>query len=325
MRVLVTGIEGFVGSHLAEYLLGLNDIEIHGTTLDEPSSGAGRRLPPGLHLHQADILDAPRFHAICADIRPHRLIHLAGQAFVPTAVQHPAATIQTNVMGTVSILEAVRALAEHEGTGPAALIVSSGEIYGNVPPEDQPITEAQLPAPGNPYASSKAAMDLLAQSYRRTYRLDVTVVRPFNHAGPRQSPTFVCSEFGRRFAEFAAGETAPVLHVGNVESRRDFTDVRDVVHAYWTVFDRSGEESVFNVCSGSVHAISDIIETFSEISGIRPEVKVDAAKVRPYGAPVLAGSNERLRRATGWTPTIPFRQTLEDVFHYWRDALSGAR
>jgi len=322
MRVLVTGIEGFVGTHLAEYLLGLNGVDVHGTMLDPSPSRTLKRLAPGLRLRQADILDTSRIDEIFHDVRPDRVIHLAAQAFVPTAVQNPAATVRTNIMGTLSILEAVRKLAERDVARPAALIVSSGEIYGNVPPAQQPITEEQTPAPANPYASSKAAMDLLAQSYRHTYQLDVSVVRPFNHAGPRQSPTFVCSEFGRRFAEFAARMARPLLKVGNVESRRDFTDVRDVVRAYWMVFDRSGEESVFNVCSGSAHAISEVIETYSEISGVVPEVLTDAAKIRPYGAPVLVGSNERLRRATGWSPSIPFRRTLEDVFRYWQGEIA---
>ena len=322
MRVLVTGIEGFVGTHLAEYLLSLNSVEVHGTMFGSSPPRALQHVASDLRLRQADILDAPRFGAIVREVRPDRVIHLAGQAFVPTAVQNPAATIGTNVMGTVSILEAVRALSEQGLAHPALLIVSSGEIYGRVPPENQPITEAQALTPGNPYASSKAAVDLLAQSYRRTYRLNVTVARPFNHAGPRQSPTFVCSEFGQRFAEIAGGAAPPILKVGDMDSRRDFTDVRDVVRAYWMLFDRTGEESVFNICSGRSHAIGEIIELFCEISGIRPEVVTDAVKLRPYGAATLVGSSARLRQATGWVPVIPFRQTLEDVFGYWQGEIA---
>jgi GDP-4-dehydro-6-deoxy-D-mannose reductase len=318
MRVLVTGIEGFVGTHLAEYLLGLRDVEVHGTMLGPVPPATVEQMTPELRLRQADILDSSRIEEVFRDVRPDRVVHLAGQAFVPTAVQDPAGTIRTNVMGTVSILEALRKLAERDRTRPAAMIVSSGEIYGNVPPQRQPITEEQAPAPGNPYASSKASVDLLAQSYRRTYGLDVTVARPFNHAGPRQSPTFVCSEFGRHFAEFALQQKPPVLKVGDVESRRDFTDVRDVVRAYWMLFERSGEEYVFNVCSGVAHAIREVIEIYSEISGITPEVVTDATKVRPYGALALVGSNQRLCRATGWIPGITFRTTLEDVFRYWQ-------
>jgi GDP-4-dehydro-6-deoxy-D-mannose reductase len=322
MRVLVTGIEGFVGTHLAEYLLGLQDVEVHGTMLGSAPPATLQQLMPGLRVQQADILDSSRIEEVFHDLRPDRVVHLAGQAFVPTAVQDPAGTIRTNVMGTLSILEALRKLAERDRSRPAAVIVSSGEIYGNVPPQRQPITEEQAPAPGNPYASSKASLDLLTQSYRRTYGLEVIVARPFNHAGPRQSPTFVCSEFGRRFAEFALQQKPPVLKVGDVESRRDFTDVRDVVRAYWMLFERSGEEHVFNVCSGMAHSIREVIAVYSEISGITPDVVIDAAKVRPYGSPVLVGSNQRLRRATGWIPEIPLRTTLQDVFRYWQGEIT---
>ena len=170
MRVLVTGIEGFVGTHLAEYLLSLNTVEVHGTMFGSSPPGLLDKLAPDLQLRQADILDTRRVDEIFREVLPDRVIHLAGQAFVPTAVQNPAATIEANIMGTVSILEAARALGEKGLTRPALLIVSSGEIYGRVSPEFQPITEDQVLSPGNPYASSKAAVDLLAQSYRRTYQ-----------------------------------------------------------------------------------------------------------------------------------------------------------
>jgi GDP-4-dehydro-6-deoxy-D-mannose reductase len=322
MRVLVTGIEGFVGSHLAEFLHTQRGLEVHGTMLGPSPPPALRALQGGIRLRQADILDVDGFERIVREVRPDRVIHLAGQAFVPTAVANPADTVRTNVMGTVTILEALRKMPSEQGARPGILVVSSGEIYGNVPEQDQPITEAQPPSPGNPYASSKAAIDLLAQSYRRTYEMDIIVARPFNHVGPRQSPTFVCSEFGRQFAAFAAGKAPPVLRVGNVESRRDFTDVRDVVRAYWMLFDRSGNECVFNVCSGAGHAISEVIEIFAALSGMSPEVVTDPDKVRPYGAHALVGSNRRLTIATGWAPQVSFRSTLEDVLRYWQGEIA---
>jgi len=322
MRVLVTGIEGFVGTHLAEFLHTQPGLEVHGTMLGSSPPPPLLALRDRLHLRQADILDADGFERIVREVQPDRVIHLAGQAFVPTAVANPADTVRTNVMGTVTILESLRKVSTETTARPGVLVVSSGEIYGNVPERDQPITEAQPPAPGNPYASSKAAIDLLAQSYRRTYKMDIIVARPFNHAGPRQSPTFVCSEFGRQFAEIAARKAPPVLKVGNVEARRDFTDVRDVVRAYWMLFDRSGNECVFNVCSGTGHAISEVIEIYAALSGISPEVVTDPEKVRPYGAPALVGSNRRLNIATGWAPRVSFRSTLEGVLRYWQGEIA---
>jgi GDP-4-dehydro-6-deoxy-D-mannose reductase len=154
--------------------------------------------------------------------------------------------------------------------------------------------------------------------------MKILVARPFNHAGPRQAPSFVCSEFGRRFAEFVTGRAQPVLHVGNLDARRDFTDVRDVAAAYWKLFDRRGEDTVFNVCAGHGTAIREIIDLLAGVTGIRPEVRVSRSKTRAYEASVMVGSHERLTRATGWVPTIPLRDTLRDVVDYWKNLFSSA-
>ncbi len=318
MRVLVTGIDGFVGSHMAEMLHSVGGVDVYGTIMT-PQPGPNLKDVGGkLRLRQGDILNTGRIEELFHDIRPERVIHLAGQAFVPTSVVDPVGTIQTNITGSMSILEGARKLQEREGLEVQVLIVSSSEVYGKVAAEQLPIREELPLNPGNPYAASKASIDLISQAYRKTYGLQVTVARPFNHVGPRQAPSFVCSEFGRRFAEFAAGTTPRALRPGNLEARRDFTDVRDVVRAYWCMLEHQSEHAVFNVCSGTAVSIREIISLYEEITGIVAEVAVEKTKVRPYDVPVLLGSAERLHSVTGWKPTLTLRETLKDVFTYWQ-------
>jgi GDP-4-dehydro-6-deoxy-D-mannose reductase len=251
------------------------------------------------------------------------VIHLAGQAFVPTSVQDPVGTADTNIFGGIHVLEAARAVRDREGVDASLLIVSSGEVYGAVTPENQPVTESHPLRPANPYAASKAALELIAQAFRMTYGMRVVIARPFNHAGPRQSPSFVTSDFARRFAEFSLGLRQPVLDVGNIHVKRDFTDVRDVVRAYWAMMslDRDAEP-VYNICSGVARAIDEVISILSEITGIEVRIQTNQQKVRMYDVPVLLGCNERLKRATGWSPRVAFRDTLRDVYKYWRTMLA---
>jgi GDP-4-dehydro-6-deoxy-D-mannose reductase len=281
-----------------------------------------------LHLHTANILDAPTIKSLITEIRPARVIHLAGQAFVPTSLQDPIGTFQANIFGGLSVLEAVRGLMSSGAGSCPVLIVSTGEVYGKVKsPDLLPIGEEVPLDPNNPYAASKASIDLLARQYAAHFGVDVTIVRPFNHVGPRQSPVFVCSEFGKQFAEIATGMRPPVIRAGNLEARRDFTDVRDVVRAYWLLFDRRSSDIVFNVCSGRAVQIVEILSLFKEISGLNVEVVAAQERLRSYDVPLVVGNYERLHRATGWTPTIPLRQTLADVFSYWRShvSLTGSR
>jgi GDP-4-dehydro-6-deoxy-D-mannose reductase len=185
----------------------------------------------------------------------------------------------------------------------------------------EPISEDSPVRPENPYAVSKASVDLIGQEYRRTFGLRVSVVRPFNHAGPRQSPVFVSSDFGRQFALIAASKQEPVIRAGNIEARRDFTDVRDVVRAYWAILTHPSEHMVFNLCSGRIVAIRDLIDIFQEVSGIRVTVLSEASRTRGGDAPLIAGSFARLNQATGWEPRIPLAQTLSDVYSYWKEEI----
>ncbi len=321
MRILVTGIDGFVGSHVAEFLKNVEDAEIFGTILG-PDPADNLRTHDDIRLFQADLTNRGRITEIFFDIRPERVIHLAGQTFVPTAVQDPVGTADVNILGGIHVLEAARAVRDGEGVEPSVLVVSSGEVYGAVEPDRQPVREEHPLRPANPYAASKAALDLMAQTYRHTYGMRVVVARPFNHVGPRQSPSFVTSDFARRFAEFSLGLKDPVLDVGNIHVRRDFTDVRDVVQAYWAMMSLDREdEPVYNVCSGVARPIEEVIAILKEITGVDARIETNQQKLRGYDVPILLGCNERLRRATGWSPQIPFHDTIRDVYEYWRAEL----
>lgn len=313
MKVLVTGIDGFVGSHLAEFLLGQADIEIHGLVFDPRVTPNIDHLKPFLSFHQCDITDQIAVRSLIGEIAPDRIIHLAGQAFVPASFEHPMETFNTNIWGGLSVLEGVR----RNSTSAAVVIVGTGEIYGRVDPERQPIKESFPIAPNNPYAASKASLDLLTQQYRRSFGVRAIMARPFNHAGPRQNPIFVCSDFGKQFAEIALKKSPRTIHVGNLEARRDFTDVRDVVKAYWAMFDAKGDEGVYNVCSGQAVQIRDIIMMLQEISGLDLAITTEEKRRRPYEVPLVVGSFEKLASETGWQPSIPLRRTLQDVFEYW--------
>ena len=324
MRVLITGIEGFVGSHAAELLLSFG-ADVHGTILKGSEAPNLAHIKRKLTLHELEVSDTQQVQALVTAVSPQRILHIAGQAFVPNSLQNPMETFQTNVLGGLAVLEAARQLQIATGKKRSVLVVSSSEVYGKTQPDQMPITELAPLAPGNPYAASKASIDLIAQQYAQSFGLDVIVVRPFNHIGSRQNPIFVVSDFARQFAEIASGKREPVISTGNTSVKRDFTNVRDVVRAYWMLFDRISSDVVFNVASGVAVEISLILQQLEEISGTKVRVESDPARIRDYDVPVVVGSYDRLRKATGWTPQVPLTETLQEVYTYWFGQLNDAK
>lgn len=324
MRVLVTGIDGFVGSYAADFLASLSDVDLHGIVLQSGALRNIAHLQDSLTLHQADVCDRSRVQEIIERVQPERILHIAGQAFVPSSLTDPMATFQANMIGGLSVLESARLQKISTGRSPAVLVVSSGEVYGRVDADKLPITELFPLVPNTPYAASKASLDLIAQQYARYFGVDVTIVRPFNHAGPRQNPAFVVSDFAKQFASIVLGHQEPVVHVGNISIKRDFTDVRDVVRAYWGLFSRVSDDIVFNVASCKGVEIRQIIETLQDISGVDVRVVQDRERYRPYDLSLVVASYARLENATGWTPQIPFRQTLHDAYAYWLEEIRTA-
>ncbi len=314
--ILITGVGGFAGSHLAEFLLQQHpQCALHGILRDAEKTENIRSFADRIQLHKCDIVDFQSVFTVLKEVKPDVIFHLAGQAFVPSSFERTAETFSINVIGAINIFEAVKAC----DITPRILITTSGEIYGDA--DGLPLhTEATVPRPVNPYAASKTSIDYIAQTYRSFEGLDIIIARPFNHTGPRQKPSFVCSSLARQIAVNIKQKKEPVLHVGNIKARRDFTDVRDVVRGYWMISQTHDEKHfIFNVCSGNIFSIEEIIHLYEEISGIKFSLDVEPKRLRGYDIQLLAGKADLLREETGWQSTIPFRQTLADLLAYWME------
>jgi GDP-4-dehydro-6-deoxy-D-mannose reductase len=314
VRVLVTGVSGFVGGHLVEHLrLAQPGLELYG--LVRPHGAAAPELPAGLRAIEADLGDAGSVAAALAAVRPERVVHLAGQSSVQHSWGDPGATLRTNVMGVVHLLDGLRRL----GQSCRVLVVGSAEEYGAVAEADLPLDETLALRPTSPYAVSKAAQGLLALQYAALPGLVVVLTRTFPHTGPRRGEAFAESSFARQLAEIEAGLRPPVLEVGNLEAVRDFTDVRDVVRAYWALVERGTSGEAYNVCSGRGIRIRELLERLVARTAVAVEVRVAPERLRPADVPALVGNPGKLAQATGWAPRIALDQTLGDLLGYWRE------
>jgi GDP-4-dehydro-6-deoxy-D-mannose reductase len=268
-------------------------------------------------LLEADLTDAHSLRQAVREARPDWIFHLAAQSFVPTSWRAPAATLEANVIGQVNLLEAVR----EAGLDPMIHIAGSSEEYGLVHPDEVPIKETNDLRPLSPYAVSKVAQEVLATQYFQSYKMRCIVTRGFNHTGPRRGEMFVTSNFAKQLAEIEAGLREPVLMVGNLEARRDWTDVRDMVRAYWLALEKGTPGEVYNVGSGRAHKVREMLDMLLKESRVEVEVRQDPARMRPSDVELLMGDASKFRRATGWEPTIPFERTMADLFEYWRERL----
>lgn len=319
VRVLITGFTGFVGSHLADHLLERGDCEIFGLYRWRSRMENVEHLLDKVELVEGDIADAAAVRRALDRTRPDWIFHLAAQSFVPTSWHSPGETLDVNIQGQVHLLEAIRSL----DLQPRVQIACSSEEYGLVHPEEVPITEDNPLRPLSPYAVSKVGQDMLAYQYHQSYGIDVVRTRGFNHTGPRRGHVFVCSNFARQVASIEAGLQGAVIRVGNLEARRDFTDVRDMVRGYVAALEKGESGQVYNVCSGSSHTIQWILDTLLSMSNLDVEIQTDPERMRPSDVPHLEGAPERFHAATGWEPRIEFRQTLADLLDYWRDRLAS--
>jgi GDP-4-dehydro-6-deoxy-D-mannose reductase len=315
MRILITGITGPVGSALADYLLTLPDVEVHGFKRWRSDTRPIQQLFGRVTFHEGDIEDAYSVARAVRLAQPDRIYHLAAQSYPSESWDAPIATMRTNVEGTIHILEAARAHA------PAARIHIAGSSaeYGWVGPEDVPIREERPLRPASPYGVSKVAAELTGLQYHDSFGQHVLVTRSFNHVGPRQGDRCSIQTFCQQMAQAEAGKQEPVLRVGNLEARRDFTHTADVARALFLLLDRAAPGQVYNLCSGNPVRIGDIVEQVRQQGRVPVEVYVDPARLRPSDEPLLAGDNSRLRAATGWEPRIGMEQIVRELLAYWRD------
>ncbi|RME78216.1 MAG: SDR family oxidoreductase [Chloroflexi bacterium] len=311
MRALITGVTGFAGSHLAEMLVSQND-EVIGVarhpraTLDW--------LQNRITLVFADLQHPGVVRDLLDHHRPDVVYHLAGQAFVPLSWRDPWDTLQNNIRPQLNLLQSLVDLK----LDTRLLVVTSNQVYGHVTQSDLPVAEDAPFRPDNPYGVSKAAQDLLGLQYFQSHGVNVLRARPFNHIGPRQSPMFVAASFARQIARIEAGLSEPVIKVGNLEARRDFTDVVDVVRAY-TLLARHGQPGeAYNIGVGRAYSIQYLLDTLLSFTTRSIEVCPDADRMRPADVPVIYADNRKLREATGWKPTISFEDSLLRVLEYWR-------
>ncbi|HDR00465.1 MAG TPA: SDR family oxidoreductase [candidate division WOR-3 bacterium] len=316
MKCLITGITGFAGSHLAEFLLGRDDCEVHGIirwrSRTENIDGIRNRLA----LHICDLRDATSINEVIARVRPERVYHLAAQSFVPMSWNAPAETLYTNVIGQTNLFEAIRAAGLTDTC--RVQIAGSSEEYGLVRPEETPIKETNPLRPLSPYGVSKVAQDLMGYQYHQSYGLKVIRTRGFNHTGPRRGEVFASSNFARQIALIESGKQEPVISVGNLDAVRDFTDVRDTVRAYWLVIEKGEPGDVYNVATGKGWRIGAMLDILLGMAKVKVEVKPDPARMRPSDVELLLGDPAKLKAQTGWEPGYEFEQTMTDLLEYWR-------
>lgn len=316
MKVLVTGVTGFVGSHLVDYLLTLPEVKVFGLKRWRSRTENIEHFEDRITLCECDIRDATSVRNVMEQIKPDRIFHLAAQSYVPMSWNAPSDTLETNIMGELNIFEAVRRIK----INPLVQIAGSSEEYGLVMQDELPIVEETPLRPLSPYAVSKVSQDMLAYQYFMNYGLKIVRTRAFNHTGPRRPPNFVCSDFAYRIVQIERGKKPGIIYVGNLEAIRDFTDVRDIVRAYWLALEKGNPGEVYAICSGKGRKIKDVLDTLIELSGIKEiEIKQIPTKLRPTDVPVLYCNSEKFRKLTGWEPKIPFEQTLRDILEFWRE------
>lgn len=305
MRILITGVGGFVGKHLAQHLLDTApDSELHGTVLHDSETPFST-----IRYHSLDLQDEGAVRSLISELQPQQIYHLAAQASPRRSFEIPWETLQNNIRAQLNVLLGCIAAQ----IKPHILITSSAEIYG--PVDDTPLREDTALRPTNPYAVSKIAQDMLGLQYYLSHKLPIVRARPFNHIGPGQSEGFVAVDFSMQIARIEAGQQPPVMRVGNLAAKRDFSDVRDVVQAYGLLIERGKVGEAYNIASGEAHSIQSVLDTLLSHSSETIDVQTDPARMMPIDNPVILGDARKLRTETGWTPNIPFEATLLDVLN----------
>jgi len=315
MRVLITGITGFAGSHLAEYILANHpDVRVCGIVRWRSRMDNICGITDKIELHEADLKDVVSLRKCLAEIKPDRVFHLAAQSFVPASWKLPAETFAINAIGQINLFEALLSLK----LNPRIQVAGSSEEYGQVFPDEVPMKETNPLRPLSPYAVSKVAQDLLAWQYFQSYGMMTVRTRGFNHTGPRRGDVFVTSNFAKQIAEIEKEKREPVIYVGNLEAKRDFTDVRDVVRAYWLCLEKGEVGDVYNIGTGKAYSMQEVLDMLLGLSKTKVKVKVDPARLRPSDVPILLSDSSKFVSLTGWKPEIPLKQTFKDLLNYWR-------
>ncbi len=313
MRALITGATGFAGSHLAEYLLAHAALEVWGTDISSNERNIAH-IKDDLEFVVGDMSKPGTASRILTEVRPDYIFHLAAQAFVPLSWSDPWDTLANNIRAELNILQTL----VDTGARPRVMVAGSADEYGMIRPDELPITETTPLRPYNPYAVSKIAQDMLGYQYFASHDLPVVRVRPFNHIGPRQSPAFVSSDFAKQIAEIEQGYREPQLAVGNLDARRDFTDVRDMVRAYFLALERGEPGEVYNLGAEHASSIQQVLDLLLRMSDAEIEVVKDPTRLRPTEVPVVVSDCSKFRQQTGWRAMVTLEDSLRDILDYWR-------
>jgi len=314
VRILITGVSGFVGPHLASLLAGEPELELFGMRWSSSDEAAAVELPSQLQILDGDITDDTSIRAALDAARPDVVFHLAGVSSGAIAWRHPTRTFEVNALGTLRLLEEIR----RREPATTCVVASSAEVYGGADDERSPLTEDSPLRPLSPYAASKAAQDLVCAQYAAAHAMPVIRLRLFNHTGPRQPPDYVASSFACQIALIERGQQPPVIEVGNLEARRDFVDVREVVRAYWLAARHGAPGAAYNICSGRVVSVRDVLDRLLALAHCPVSVRPDPDRMRPADIPLLVGDPGRFHDATGWRATTPIEETLRDLLEWWR-------
>ena len=327
-KVLITGITGMVGSHLADFLLSETDWDIYGmcrwrSPLDNVSHLMDRaNRSDRLKFLSADLRDSISLLNVVEEVRPDYVFHLAAQSYPSTSFTSPLDTLDTNILGTARLLEVLRRCS---GIDPVIHVCASSEVYGRVPREKLPINEECSFHPASPYAISKVGTDLLGRYHSEAYDQKVITTRMFTHTGPRRGDVFAESTFAKQIAMIEAGQIPPVLKVGNLDSLRTWADVRDAVRAYYllvTVNPIAGQSyNIGGTYSCTIRQMLDYLLSLSSRKDIR--VEVDSQRLRPIDADLQVPDTSKFHRHTGWEPEISFEKTMTDLLEYWRGRVSS--
>lgn len=305
---LVIGAAGFVGNYLIEEMV-KSGIEAYATKLPHEKLDN-----PKAKVFDLDIMDKDAIVSLLFEVRPDYIFHLAAQSSVGLAWKNPGLTIDVNIKGGVNVMDAIRELFYK----PRVLLIGSGEEYGHIQPGETPICEENHLRPGNIYAATKVCQNMIGSIYSKAYDMELMMVRAFNHIGPGQAPMFVVSDFCKQVAEIEKGLREPVMRVGNLAAKRDFTDVRDVVKAYVLLVQAGKAGETYNVGSGNAQAIQEILDLIVSMSQVDIQVEVDPNKLRPVDVPIIEADITKINSLTGWKPEILLEQTIKETLNYWR-------
>mgnify|MGYP006071718341 FL=1 len=311
-RALIIGAAGFVGSYLIDHIQKHCVWSIVVTKMPQETMAC-----PGVDICDLDILAPEAIERLLEEQRPDYIFHLAAQSSVAVSWKNPGLTVDVNVKGSLNVLDAVRKL----DYKPRVLLIGSGEEYGHVRENEVPVQEDNVLRPGNIYAATKACQNMVGAIYAQAYGMDVMMVRAFNHVGPNQSPIFVVADFCKQTAEIEAGLKEPVIKVGNLSARRDFSDVRDVVRAYVELMEKGKAGETYNVGSGNAVEIRKILDMILCRSKKEIRVEVEPSRMRPVDVPVIEADISKLKTCTGWEQKITLEETIQDTLEYWRQKL----